>query len=133
MTLSSPSLVWTREYTCLEHTLIMWRVATWQPPPQTLRAGGRLTSQFMAPASSAALAPRNFRYLIIERRSIPSQVSNMIMNYIKVLKQETQTNKETVSISQFAFTVWDRREINVQIQLNSLENAPAAPHSSHHS
>ena len=57
----------------------------------------------------------------------------MIMNYIKVLKQETQTNKETVSISQFAFTVWDRREINVQIQLNSLENAPAARHSSHHS
>ena len=42
---------------------------------------GRLTTQFMAPVSFAAPAPRNFGYLIIERRNIPSQVSKMIMNY----------------------------------------------------
>ena len=48
---------------------------------QTLRSQGRLTTQFMAPVSFAAPAPRNFGYLIIERRNIPSQVSKMIMNY----------------------------------------------------
>ena len=42
---------------------------------------GRLTTQFMAPVSFAAPASRNFGYLIIGRRNIPSQVSKMIMNY----------------------------------------------------
>lgn len=48
---------------------------------QTLRSQGRLTTQFMAPVSFAAPASRNFGYLIIGRRNIPSQVSKMIMNY----------------------------------------------------
>ena len=49
--------------------------------PESGGVRGRLTTQFMAPVSFAAPAPRNFGYLIIERRNIPSQVSKMIMNY----------------------------------------------------
>ena len=93
MTLSSPSLVWTREYTCLEHTLIMWRVATWQPPPQTLR--GRREADITIYGSGVFCGSGSKKLQILDHREKEHSISSFQHDYELYQSLETgDSNKQ---------------------------------------